>query len=356
MLAALIGAVLVRALLLPPHATIDPFGARALMVADRAQVAATVTVGAIAQRVVAWDARGDWRYAPEPPSERGALSTAQSVAAFESGGTLLINAKAVFDGAMLEATYRPQRLRGNVLQPLDFSSCPDPTRSAGALIAGRYADGDAVATMASPAVVDVTDVSGQLAPMAVRLRGVQCADLGAGYALATAGTYAAGYIGYVEGVPQASDVAVRQRYVALRWHGDQRQKLGPGVALAVAPNGTVVGASSLPNAAFGSTPHARVWQPDGSTVDILPRYPLSVAYAVDPGGRVAGMCEDAQHRHYAFLWTHGHTEILDDVVGRKAAGWRFEAIYAFTPDGGLIGIGTFHGVATAFEIRGLLSP
>jgi hypothetical protein len=94
-----------------------------------------------------------------------------------------------------------------------------------------------------------------------------------------------------------------------------------------------------------------MWPAGGGSIELASASPLSVAYAIDPRGRVTGMLEDAQRRHYAFLWVGGRLRRLDDLVGVSA--WRFECGYAFTPDGGIVGIGTYRGRATGFVVEGI---
>ena len=75
----------------------------------------------------------------------------------------------------------------------------------------------------------------------------------------------------------------------------------------------------------------------------------SVAYAIDDGGRVIGTLQDSAGKHYAFVWHDGALRRLNDIMHTPR--WRFESAYAFTPDGGILGIGTHDGVATAFIVH-----
>jgi probable HAF family extracellular repeat protein len=341
----------VRALALPAHSTIDPFGARSMMaVSPRGTVAATVMLGGFSTRVVRWNALGGWHLLALPPLPPAAQSIDLSVAAFDAGGGLLANAVASYSGSIRRLHYVAMRAGTVSSTTVDFGACADPVKSPGPSIAGTYADGDVLATMQSPELVDISDPAGQLAPVAVRLRGTECTYLGNGSVLATAGTYAAGYLGYVGNVPQSPSAVIKQRYEALRWHGDERSVVGQGVALAVAADGTIAGADAPPG--FGSTygivPHARAWPLVGAAFDLVGGPGLSVAYAIDGRGRVAGMLEDAGGRHHAFVWQDGRLQLLDDLA--HAADWRFECAYAFAPDGSIVGIGIYRGTATAFEL------
>ncbi len=99
---ALLAAILVRALLLPPHATIDPFGSRSLMAASAAgEVAASVTVDGYARRIAVWAASGRVRQLP----------ATGTVAGYDLNGALLIDAA---------VPMRAGRYGG---VPLDLRSC-----------------------------------------------------------------------------------------------------------------------------------------------------------------------------------------------------------------------------------------
>lgn len=302
-----LAAIVVHLLTLPPHATVNPFGARALMtVSASGEISAVATVRGYVTRTVVW---------------RG---TRPIVASAESPilGDL-------------------RRLCENF-----------PQSSLGPVLAGMLDDGSAIATMQSPAIVDLDDTSGQYAPVVLHLRSNQCLNMGNGVALATAGLYAAGYTAYINGVPAPSNaVSQNERFVAMRWYNRTREPLGSGVAIAINAAGNAAGADVPPGegAAFDA-PHARIWA-DGSTITPADSAPASVAYAIDSRNRVVGMMVDRNSRHYAFLWTNGTLHRLDDLV--DAPGWRFECGYAFTPGGGIAGIGTFRGNAAAFVIDGI---
>jgi hypothetical protein len=342
----------VRALTLPPHSTIDPFGTRPLMAASSdGSVAATVTIGGFSTRVTLWNAQGGWHLLPLPALPTGVDSVDLTLAGFDANGALLANASASYGGAVRRMHDVAVRARGKSLSTLDFSTCPYLPHTPGAAIAGFYTDGDAIATLQSQELVDINDLSGQLAPIVVRLRGSECAYLGNGTAIATAGPYAAGYAGYVGNVPQSPSVVTKQRYIALRWHGDERKVLGGGAALALTADGSAAGADAPPGlgSSYGVVPHARLWPATGDPVPIDAGPFLSVAYALDARGRVAGMIEDADGRHHAFLWQAGRLQLLDDIA--HAPDWRFECAYAFAPDGSIVGIGVYREKATGFVIE-----
>ncbi len=300
-------AIVVHLLKLPPHATVNPFGARALMtVSARGEISAVATVRGYLTRTVVWHRSRPVVVTVEPPIL----------------GDL-------------------RRLCENF-----------PQSSLGPILAGVLDDGSAIATMQSPAVVDLDDTSGQYAPVVLHLRSNQCLNMGNGVALATAGPYTAGYAAYINGVPAPSNVVSQnEKFVAMRWHNRTREPLGSGVAIAINAAGDAVGADVPPGegAAFDA-PHARIWA-DGSTITPADSAPASVAYAIDSRNRVTGMMADGDSHHYAFLWENGTLRRLDDLV--HAPGWRFECGYAFTPGGGIAGIGTFRGNAAAFVIDGI---
>ena len=303
----ILAAITVHLLTLPSHATIDPFGSRPLMtVSVRGEVSAVVTIRGYMTRTIVW--RGD----------------------------------------------RPVIARGEppVLSDLRRLCENFPQSSLGPVLAGTLSDGSIIATMQSPAIVDLDDTSGQYAPVVLHLRSNQCLTMGNGVALGTADMYAAGYTAYINGVPAPSNVVSQnEKYVAMRWHDRTREALGSGVAIAIDAAGNAAGSDVPPGkgAAFAA-PHALVWIA-GSPVTFADSAAASVAYAIDSRNRVTGMIEDGDGRHFAFLWQNGALRRLDDIV--RAPGWRFECGYAFTPAGGIVGIGTYRGNAAAFSIDGI---
>jgi len=305
--AFILAAITVQLLKLPDHATVDPFGTRPLMtVSPHGNVTAVATIHGYLTRTIVW--RGD----------------------------------------------RPVVVRTDppVLGDLRRLCENFPQSTVGPILAGTLSDGSVIATMQSPAIVDLDDTSGQDAPVVLHLRSNQCLNMGNGIAFGTAGMYAAGYTAYINNVPAPSNaVSQKERFVAMRWHDRTREPLGDGIAVAVNTIGNAAGADVPPGegAAFDAIPHARIWI--GGTPTEPANAFASVAYAIDDRNRVIGMMEDGDGRHYAFLWENGTLRRLDDIA--RAPGWRFECAYAFTPAGGIIGVGTYRGNAAAFEVTGL---
>lgn len=335
LLPSVANAAAITRLPLPGGATIDPFGTRRLMAVSAAgSIAATVTVGGFRTEIVLWNRRG---------VRLPLASSGGTVAGFDRDGALLVDAG------------RPHRIAGLRSAPVDTSYCEEfPHSSVGPQLAGVLGNGAAIATMQSPALVNLDDTSGQEAPVVLYLRSRRCLNMGNGIALATAGLYTAGYAAFIQNVPAPSNViSSTERFTAMRWDDRTPQPLGAGVAIAVNASGAAAGADVPPGrgGAYDAAPHARYWSAAGSAVDIAEGAPLSVAYAIDGRDRVTGMLEDAAGRHYAFLWSGGTLRRLDDVVA--APGWRFECGYAFTPGGGIAGIGSYRGKPAAFVVDGL---
>lgn len=303
-----IAAITIHLLKLPNHATIDPFGPRALItVSARGDVTGIATIRGYITRTIVWHGADPVVVVHEPP------------------------------------------ILGDLLRLCENF----PQSSVGPVLAGTLSDGSIIATMQSPAIVDLDDTSGQYAPVVLHLRSSQCLNMGNGVALGTAGMFTVGYTAYINGVPAPSNVVSQnERFVAVRWRDRTREPLGPGIAIAVNAAGNAAGADVPPGkgAAFAAAPHARVWIA-GSATAPADSAAVSVAYAIDSRDRVAGMLQDGDGRHYAFLWDGRTVHRLDDLI--RAPGWRFECGYAFTPTGALVGIGTFRGKAAAFTIEGL---
>lgn len=304
----IVAAIVVHLLKLPDHATIDPFGPRPLMtVSARGDVTAEATIRGYMTRSIAWR-----------------------------------DGRPVVSGGDPTVVGNLRRLCENF-----------PQSSVGPVFAGTLADGSIIATMQSPAIVDLDDTSGQYAPVVLHMRSAQCLNMGNGVALDTAGMYTAGYTAYINGVPAPSNVVSQnERYVAMRWNDRTREPLGAGVAIAINAAGNAAGADVPPGkGAAYAAPHARVWVGTSAIEPADSTTATSVAYAIDSKNRAIGMIEDGDGRHYAFLWQNGTLRRLDDLV--RAPGWRFECGYAFTPAGGIVGIGTYRGTAAAFTIDGV---
>jgi hypothetical protein len=303
-----------------------------MAVSRSGDIAATVTFNGFRRRPVVWTPDGSVRVA----------NVSGSIVGFQRDDTLLIDAG------------RPMRLVGSRARPVDLATCEAfPHDSTGPVLAGELDDGALIATMRSPALIDLDDTSGQNAPVVLYVRSGLCLNEGNGIATATSGAYAAGYMATIANVPAPSNVVSgSEHFTAVRWHVRVREPLGQGVPLAVNSTGAAAGADVPPaqGAAFAATPHAKFWPGPGPATELVSGNQISVAYAIDDNGRVAGMLVDGG-RHYAFLWHNGALTRLDDVAA--APGWRFECAYAFTPSGGIVGIGTYNGRAEAFVLNGL---
>lgn len=265
-------AATVKLLPLPEHATIQPFGTRALMaVSSNGTIAATVTIRGYRTQAMLWNANGT----------RLHVAFAGAVAGFDGSGALLIDAD------------RPRRLVGARAQPVDTSYCEDfPQRSIGPTLAGTLSNGALIATMRSPAMVNLDDASGQNAPVVLYLRSRECLNLGNGVALATAGLYTAGYTAYIENVPAPSNVvSAKERFRAMRWHERTPEPLGDGIAIAINASGAAAGSDVPPGggAAYAVASHARFWASAGSPIDLAPNSSRSAAYAVDDRDRVISL-------------------------------------------------------------------
>jgi len=319
-------------LALPPRAIIDVTGARALMAVSRdGTIAATVIVNGYRTRPVVWNAANRAR----------ALTQSGSIVSFDRAGGLLLDAG------------RPLRANGTNLRAVDLSACEAfPHDSIGPVLAGELENGALIASMRSPAIVDLDDTSGQNAPVALYMRSGRCLNLGNGIAVGTAGMFAVGYTAFINNVPAPSNVvSSREQFTAMRWHERERQPLGSGVALAINAAGAAVGADvPTGRGTYDAVPHAKFWSAPGAVVELAPNAQASVAYAIDADNRIAGMLEESG-RHYAFIWKNRTLMRLDDVVA--SPGWRFECAYAFTPTGGVVGIGTYRGRAAAYDLEGL---
>jgi hypothetical protein len=212
----------------------------------------------------------------------------------------------------------------------------------------------------------MTDSSDDWAPYAFIVNGRSCRVLGRAVVTNVRGMWATGYRGYLDGHVAPTNLnRIRQRNVAVRWHGSHATELGEGDALAVTSAGFVVGASAIPgrfdsdSGGYTGTdgvvhtftdsspaPHALAWTLHGTRIALARTAPRSVAYDVADDGTVVGMLVARDGKHYAFRWRHGRLERLDDLP--HPPGWRFESAYAIAPDGTIAGIGTFDGVATVF--------
>ena len=321
-------------------------GARSWPLSRDGTVAATVTIGGFATRVTVWN-----------PRRVASSARARDVARCRFG-----RPRPGFDQtarSLLINTDRPARSL-----PRDTSS----TRARTAIVRHDFSLQSSASGPRSPAhsqrIAHRHDAiarrrrSRRLTGRTLRswftLRSSECLNIGNGAGSGTAGLYTAGYTAYIGNVPAPSNVSrSKKRFIAMRWHERTREPFGAGVAVAVNASGAAVGSrrTARPRRRLRCGAACLVWQGNGATVQLAPASPLSVAYAIDDRGRVTGMLEDADHRHYAFLYANGTLHRLDDLA--RAPGWRFECGYAFTPGGGIVGIGTYRGTATAFIVTGL---
>jgi probable HAF family extracellular repeat protein len=235
-----------------------------------------------------------------------------------------------------------------------FPPCILTGRAADPIVEGAGENELAVTFTPASAILNLDD---DFAPNAAIITFDKCDVIGRGTILSIRGKYAAGFQGYygVRLVP-ANIEGDWQHYVAVRWVDRKLELLGEGVALSVNSHGVCVGYHTIStenkNGCSACPPsvtwRAVLWRQDGSP-SVLESNLNSAAYAVDDDGRVVGMVQDSAGRHFAFLWHGGELKRLDDLV--KAPRWRFESAYGFTPDGGILGIGTHDGVAAAFIVH-----
>jgi hypothetical protein len=141
-----------------------------------------------------------------------------------------------------------------------------------------------------------------------------------------------------------------ERFAAVLYHNGRVRELGSGEAFDVTAGGVAVGSDRPPIDVGPMTdaPHAILWR-DARTVRLAPQARESVAYAIDASYRVIGALVGSDGRHYAFLWERNRLHLLDELAPHR--GWRFEGAYRFTADGGIVGIGTHDGVASAYILH-----
>ncbi|HEY9084961.1 MAG TPA: hypothetical protein VIN40_03350 [Candidatus Tyrphobacter sp.] len=358
---------LVLAFSLPPHVRIAPEQQRVPMrVAADGTIAATVTDASGMPRILTWNhERRPRLISPSAHLDPGELSASLELGGFD--GTGIIYATLV-KSMELEAGGN-QTLPGvypsGAFVPLDLKRCsaiapsdflPHVERVAGDVVYLTYESPD------STEVLD-GDQTSDFAPYAVRLDGSSCVLLGRASIRDVSGDYVVGFRGYLGTFIAPTDFDTdSQRYVAVRIHQGSLTELGPGVAMAVAADGTAVGADAPPgfhqttsttvngrtSTTSCCTPHAMLWRVDGTLIALAPNARSSVAYAVDDDGTVGGMLIDAAGKHRAFVWRNGTLRLLDDAV--HAPGWRFEAVFAFGLHHEILGVGTHNGTAMVFEV------
>jgi probable HAF family extracellular repeat protein len=148
------------------------------------------------------------------------------------------------------------------------------------------------------------------------------------------------------------------------WMDGYRHDLGPGIPFATTSRGVVVGSTSFPGIIMSpisgyesdpngdyplAVPHAVRWSPDGKQSRLFAGDGRSVAWDINDRGIIVGMMQSADGRHFAFRWHDGRMQLLDKLP--HPPGWRFESAYAVDGEGRIAGIGTYHGIATAFLWR-----
>lgn len=348
----------VVALALPSHAQIATEVTRVpIRVSANGTIAATVALGAdgAEQRIALWHPDGQRTLvAPGSRLEPGELAADVEAAGFDGAGTLYAT---LVEDMELEAG-------GNRTQPslyLNGGFVALATHPCAAATADDFrpyveqVQGDVIyMTYESPDNMEVLqgDTTSALAPYAVRLQNRSCSLLGRFSLRGVTGEYAVGFRGYLGAFIAPTDLDLeRQRYVAVRLHGNALTELGGGVAIAVAPDGTAVGADAPPDLHDPAccTAHPILWRSDGARVALAPQARSGVAYAIDADDRVLGTLVGSDGRRYAFLWTSGHLQLLDEL--EHATSWHFEAAFAFGPHGEIIGSGTHDGEPSLFKIR-----
>jgi hypothetical protein len=200
---------------------------------------------------------------------------------------------------------------------------------------------------------------GSYAPSAKIARGSRCIDLGASYLTASRGEYVAGYRGFVDAkstIPATSGIDQGDGYyVAVRWTDLSPTVLGKGAALGVNDVGTCVGVDGYPNAegAEARTNHAMVWGADGKAKRLVTGDERSAAVGIDDDGHIVGTLVDlTTKKRLAFVTTKSGAVIrLDDLV--RAVDWQLQYATAILPDGTVVGVGTYRGVAMPFLIHGV---
>jgi probable HAF family extracellular repeat protein len=367
-------AAVVIQLTLPPSWTVDPSAdARAIVMLPDHSVVALAHDADPAHRPVAirWHQNGTReRFAAAPITgvqrDNGYPLESRAIAFID--GVPVVTVVNAFSGAYSGENVELQRWTAHGGERLTLPDCTGSypqTRSAVGLEGSeRYAYTYAV----DPPNYAVDNPRG---PQSTIVNGATCTDLGAGIVNDLHGDWAAGWL-------YAPHEATSD---AIRWHGAQRQDLGPGSALAVnaagiavgksmpaqlSPSarlrpqtGTTAGGHSYAHTTLEAVPpsteprlpqrSAVMWRADGSVVDLAPPWQQSTAYDVSADGTVVGVLLGADHRHYAFKWKHGVLTRLDDLP--HPVGWRFESAYAIAADGTIAGIGTYRGIAAIFLLR-----
>ncbi len=349
----LLGAIL--ALSLPPHTHIAAQEQRVPMrVSADGIVAANVTlIGASGtSRIVVWDhALHATLLSPPSALQPGELSAGLALGGFGGPSTLYVTRVASMELEAGGNHLTPVAYLGTLSAPLVLAPCAKITQPDFLPYVDDVTANGIYITYESPDSPEVLDgaTTSALAPYAVLFDQGSCTLLGRASIRGASDGYVVGFRGYLGAFIAPTDLNIEtQRYVAVRIHGGTLSELGPGVAMAVSPDGTAVGADELPGLHDASAPHAMLWRPDGTHVALAPHARSSVAYAIDEDDTVIGTLAGTDGKPYAFIWADGRLHLLDDVV--PARGWHFEAAFAFGPREEILGTGTRHGVQSAFEI------
>lgn len=342
----------VEPLYLPQGTTIHPTSDRVLMVDQGGLIAATIVTGDDRERVAIW--RGN-RATVLPIVRKFEQSWTdngfQTLGAVLANGSVVVNAGYPFQGAYMGTWIHTFMYAGQGYREVHFAPCKLISAATDPTVEG--ASGTDLAVTFEPLSAIQNDV-GDFAPNAAIITAHGCDVIGRASIRAIRGKYIAGFQRFLDKwVADNSFESDQQIDVAVRWIGHKLQKLGKGVALGVNSGGACVGYRDISAYRQGYccrtlTPRAMLWNQDRSP-SILVSDLDSVAYAIDDANRVVGSLQDTSKRHYAFLYHDGKVERLDDLV--QAPRWRFEAAFGFTPDGGILGIGTHDGIATAFIVH-----
>lgn len=325
-------------------------------------IAADIVDGSAKRGIALWRDGSPFSLPPVPPDRRFStdMSFYLTLGAIAPAGTLFAMRATPFDGAYIGTAYGVLRLGASNWTQIAVNGCRVGNNVGH--VERVESDGTLDITYESPELISIdAAATGVYAPYAARLRGTVCHVLGRFNLRDGNGHFAVGYRGYLNGTLAPTNLnTVQQEYFAVRYNAGKLTQLGRGEALAVAPDGTAVGADAPPlngTIAFGSnlgtyrthsccTPHAVLWDMHGRTIALAPQAPRSIAFAIDAKHRVIGALLGRDGRHYAFLWDRGKLHLLDDLA--QAPGWRFEGAYRFMPDGSIVGAGTHDGIATAF--------
>lgn len=367
----------VTGLALPAGFTVKPEGVQRLIsiAPDHSVAALSESVdGTYRIRAFRWSPRGGRATftplpvltAPDHGASPGSRFVAGGIAA--GLGTTYVSVAESFSGAYGGESFEVQRWVGRAALRWSLPACvhsgDETDQHANAVDAnGRLALTIDVSGRGSFMVL--SDGTGALAPYAFIVRGTRCRALGRGIVLSVRDRWAAGYLGYLNGHPAATNInLILQRPVALRWRDTTKTALGDGAAYAVATDGFAVGATAVagrfdsettnfygnPGRRYDSAiPHAIAWDAHGRRIALERGQVRSVAYDVSDGRTAIGTLQAAGGKHYAFRWRAGRLQRLDDLP--HPAGWRFESAYAVAPDGTVAGIGTYRGVPTVFTWR-----